>query len=45
MQIFRTDENGEINISVNDKGKILVKKFVNGDGSFWQLLHATIVKK
>ena len=28
MQIFRTDENGEIRISVNRKGKIRVKKFI-----------------
>ena len=28
MQIFRTDENGEIRISVNHKGRILVKKFI-----------------
>ena len=28
MQIFRTDENGEIHISVNHKGRICVKKFI-----------------
>lgn len=28
MQIFRTDRNGEISISVNDKGRIRVKKFI-----------------
>ena len=28
MQIFRTDENGEVRISVNYKGKIRVKKFI-----------------
>ena len=28
MQIFRTDENGEISISVNHNGRIRVKKFI-----------------
>ena len=28
MQIFRTDENGEISISVNHRSRIRVKKFI-----------------
>lgn len=28
MQIFRTDENGEIRINVNSKGNIQIKKFI-----------------
>lgn len=28
MQVFRTDENGEIRISVNRKGKVRVRKFI-----------------
>lgn len=28
MQIFRTDENGEISISVNHKGDMYVKGFI-----------------
>ena len=28
MQIFRTDENGEISISVNHKRKVRMRKFI-----------------